>query len=72
MQDYLSKYYKVEGIDLDANMLTVARRKHPKIRFHQGDMTSFNLRRQFDVITCLFSSIGYAKTKSNLSKAIRT
>ncbi len=69
---HLNKYYKVEGLDLDAKMLAVARRKHPKIRFTKGNMMEFNLRRQFDVITCLFSSIGYAKTKSNLNKAIKT
>jgi ubiquinone/menaquinone biosynthesis C-methylase UbiE len=68
----LSKYYKVEGLDLDANMVKVAHRKYPKIRFHHGDMTSFDLGRQFDVITCLFSSIGYVKTKAKLRKAIQT
>jgi ubiquinone/menaquinone biosynthesis C-methylase UbiE len=67
----LSKHYKVEGIDIDTNMLKVARKKHPKIRFHQGDMTSFDLGRQFDIITCLFSSIGYVRTKTNLYKAIK-
>ena len=69
---HLSNYYKVEGLDLDSKMLSVARRKHPRIRFTQGDMTSFDLGRQFDVITCLFSSIGYVKTKSRLQKAIKT
>ncbi|HSL44665.1 MAG TPA: class I SAM-dependent methyltransferase [Anaerolineales bacterium] len=68
---YLSKYYQVEGLDLDRTMLAVAKKKHPKIRFHQGDMTSFDLRRQFDVIVCLFSSIGYVKTKTRLQKAIQ-
>lgn len=68
----LSELYKVEGLDLDANMLQVARKKYPKIKFHHGDMTNFNLGRQFDTITCLFSSIGYVKTKTNLRKAIRT
>ena len=67
----LSKYYKVEGLDLDPKMLSIARRKHPKIRFHQGDMTDFNIGKQFDVIVCLFSSIGYVKTKSRLQKAIK-
>ena len=67
----LSKYYKVEGLDLDAQMLRVAKKKHPKIRFHQGNMIDFNLRRQFDIVTCLFSSIGYVRTKSNLNKAIK-
>jgi len=68
----LSKYYKVEGLDLDTDMLKVARKKYPKIRFHQDDMTSFDLGRQFDVVVCLFSSIGYVKTKVKLQKAIKT
>jgi ubiquinone/menaquinone biosynthesis C-methylase UbiE len=67
----LSKYYDVEGLDLDAEMLKVAKRKHPGIHFHQGDMTDFDLGRQFDVIVCLFSSIGYVKTKVRLQKAIK-
>jgi ubiquinone/menaquinone biosynthesis C-methylase UbiE len=62
----LSKYYRVEGLDLDPQMLAVAKKKHPKIRFHQGDMTNFDLGRQFDAIVCLFSSIGYVRTKSRL------
>jgi ubiquinone/menaquinone biosynthesis C-methylase UbiE len=68
----LSKYYQVEGLDLDAKMLAVAKKKHPKIRFQQGDMTDFELNRQFDVIVCLFSSIGYVRTKPRLQKAIKT
>jgi ubiquinone/menaquinone biosynthesis C-methylase UbiE len=67
----LSKYYQVEGLDLDPEMLRVAKKKHPKIRFHQGDMVDFDLSRQFDVIVCLFSSIGYVKTKPRLQKAIK-
>ncbi len=34
-------------------------------------MLDFDLKRQFDAVTCLFSSIGYVKTKSRLGKAIR-
>jgi ubiquinone/menaquinone biosynthesis C-methylase UbiE len=67
---YLSKYYQVEGLDLDAKMLSVAKKKHPNIRFHQGDMVNFDLGRPFDAVVCLFSSIGYVKTKSRLQKAI--
>jgi len=67
----LSKYYQVEGFDLDPEMLSVAKKKYPHIRFHLCDMTDFDLGRQFDVIVCLFSSIGYVKTKSRLQKAIR-
>ena len=68
---HLTKYYQVEGLDLDPKMLAVAKKKHPGIRFHRGDMTDFDLGRQFDVVVCLFSSIGYVKTKSRLRKAIK-
>jgi len=67
----LNRHYHVEGLDLDTKMLAVARKKHPAIRFHVGDMLDFRLNRQFDVITCLFSSIGYARTKTRLHKAIK-
>lgn len=68
---YLSRYYQVEGLDLDSGLLSVAKKKHPKIRFHQGDMTNFDLGRRFDAVVCLFSSIGYVKTKARLQKAVR-
>ena len=68
----LSKHYKVEGLDLDANMLAIAHRKYPKIRTHLGDMINFDLGHQFDVVVCLFSSIGYVKTNAKLRKGIKT
>lgn len=68
----LSKYYKVEGLDYDKGMLTVARQKHPNLKFQYGNMIDFSLTRKFDIITCLFSSIGYARTKANLRKSIKT
>ncbi len=69
---HLSKYYQIEGLDLDPEMLSVARQKHPDIPFHQADMLDFDLKRQFDILTCLFSSIGYAKTTLRLNQAIQT
>ena len=67
----LNKYYEVVGSDFNANMLKFARRKHPEIRFTQGDMRKFDLHRQFDIVTCLFSAIGYMTTKTNLQRAIK-
>jgi SAM-dependent methyltransferase len=59
-------------MDLDPGMIAIARQKHPKIRFFQGSMIDFNLVRRFDAITCLFGSVGYARTKANLRQAIKT
>ena len=64
------KYYQVDGLDLDPEMVAVASQSHPEIAFHQGDMVDFDLGRQFDVITCLFSSIGYVKTSVRLDQAV--
>ncbi len=67
----LSKYYQVEGMDLEPKMLSVARKKYPQIRFQQGDMVEFKLKKKFDIIVCLFSAIGHVKTKSRLQKTIK-
>lgn len=69
---FLGEHYAVEGLDLDPAMLAIARRKHPGVVFHQGDMVRFDLGRQFDVIVCLFSSIAYALTVDRLQEALRT
>ncbi len=67
---HLKNWYAVEGLDLDANMLSVARLRHPDVAFHQGDMTTFDLGRQYDAVTCLFSAIGYARTPDGLNAAV--
>ena len=66
------QHYQVQGLDLDHEMLEVARESYPEIPFHQADMADFDLVRKFDTITCLFSSIGYVKTTTRLNQAIQT
>ncbi len=68
---YLKKHYEVQGLDNNPRMLRQARKKHPDVSFHLADMTRFNLRRRFDVVTCLFSAIGHVKTKARLRQAVR-
>lgn len=51
-------------------MLGVARKNVKGVTFKQADMTALNLKREFDVIVCLFSSIGYARTYSNLKETV--
>ena len=67
---FLEEFYRVEGLDIASDMLSVAREKHPGIRFHRGDMRNFNLHKQFDVVTCLFSAIGYMETPARLHQAV--
>ncbi len=69
---YLKRNYSVEGLDINARMLRLAKKKHPDVIFYRRDMTNFKLRKQFDVVTCLFSAIGHVKTKRRLDLAVRT
>ncbi|MFC1625613.1 class I SAM-dependent DNA methyltransferase [Patescibacteria group bacterium] len=69
---FLKEWYSVEGLDIDQHMLQVARQRLPDITFHQGDMVDFDLNKQFDVVTCLFSAIGYAMTIPNLQSAVKS
>lgn len=68
--EHLRKYYEVEGIDLNQDLLDVARKQCPEVLFHQGNMVDFSLGHTFDVVTCLFSSIGYVKTAENLYRTV--
>jgi len=68
--EYLKDRYEAEGLDISEGMLAAARIRNPNVTFHHGDMTGFELGRSFDVITCLFSAIGYAKTLDLAGRAI--
>jgi ubiquinone/menaquinone biosynthesis C-methylase UbiE len=67
---HLRRNFEVEGLDLSPLMLEAARGKLPGVAFHEADMTDFELGRRFDVVTCLFSSIGYAVTEDALFRAV--
>ena len=69
---FLRQAFRVEGLDNSADMLAVARQKCPDVTFHLADMAGFDLGQAFDVITCLFSAIGYVETLPRLSQAIAT
>lgn len=62
--------YSAEGVDISPEMLDVARRRLPNLTFHEGDMATFDLGKQFDAVVCLFSSIGYMQTLDRLRRAI--
>jgi SAM-dependent methyltransferase len=68
---HLRRHYRCDGLDLDAGLLAVARERNPDARFHQGDMTDFDLGRRYDAVTCLFSAIGYVCTVERLGQAMR-
>ena len=68
---HLAAEFRVEGVDVEPAMVEVARRRLPDVPIHQGDMAELAMGRRFDVVTCLFSSIGYMKTVERLNRAVR-
>ena len=66
--EQLRAWYEVSGLDLDPQLLELAKERLGDVELHQGDMTAFTLGRRFDVVTCLFSSIGYVVTLERLGE----
>jgi SAM-dependent methyltransferase len=63
--------FRITGIDLNEEMLSVARKKTNKIKFAQGDMRSFRLNKKFDILLCLFSTIHYNQSTDELKKTLQ-
>lgn len=68
---YLTDEYEVTGVDRSEQQLEGARKRLPDTTFVRGDMRDFDLHHQFDVVTCLFSSIGYVYPYEQMEKAIK-
>ena len=68
----LGTHGRVEGLDRSRDMLLVARRNHPDVLVHEGDLETFVLNRQFNVVTCLFGAAGYLPNRAALRRAIAT
>lgn len=63
-------WINAEGIDFDPSQVRNARQRLQDIPVHQGDMRDFNLGKTFDVVTCLFSAIGYMNNPKDLDTAV--
>ena len=66
----LRQWYEVEGVDLSPAMLAVARTRLPGVSLHEADMRTLDLRRSFDAVICLFSSIGYVTDPAQMRSAV--
>ena len=64
--------YQVAGLDISAELVSIAAAKNPGAAFHVGDMVQFELGVRYDVVLCLFSSIAYARTTGDVTRALRS
>jgi SAM-dependent methyltransferase len=67
---FLKDHFAVDGVDLNDDYLCAARLKNPSGNYVRADMTDFALGRRYDVVTCLFSAIGYVKTVERMARAV--
>lgn len=63
--------FQCHGIDLDPNLLEIARSRLRGIPLERADMLDFRMYKRFDVIVCLYYAIGYARTSAGLRSAIQ-
>lgn len=60
----------VAGVDRSDAMLAFARERAPDADLTEADFRSFDLGRTFDLVTCLFSSIGHVADRDELGRAV--
>lgn len=72
LEAFASQFDHVEGLDLADAMFSAARRRLPEVTLHLADMRTFDLGRRYDVITCMFSSIGYLSTGPDLERTLQS
>jgi SAM-dependent methyltransferase len=68
---FLADTYEVTGLDRSRQMLALARKKLPHIRFYQQSMTMFRVAKQFDAIVCVFDSINHLLSFAAWKKVFR-
>lgn len=56
---HLQDKYKVAGLDLSNQMLSIAKKKLPKVSLYHQSMIDFEIEEKFDVIICVFDSINH-------------
>ena len=61
---------RVEGVEPHPRLRAIARDRLEGVPVHDGDMRTFELHSRFDVVSCLFSAIGYMLTLDELHAAI--
>ncbi|WP_054949490.1 class I SAM-dependent methyltransferase [Numidum massiliense] len=69
--EFLTKHYAVDGIDLNERFVQIAAERNPSSNFWVADMTAFDLQKTYDVVMCLFSSIGYVRTHEAVKQTVK-
>ena len=66
----LKNNFNITGVDINENMLKIAREKVPEANFIHGDMKQLEIRSKYDVIICIFSAIHYNISYKELERTL--
>ena len=64
--------FNTVGVDRSRYQLRYASRKAPRARLVECDIRELLLRQKFDIITCMFDSLNYLLSRSELESVLRT
>jgi SAM-dependent methyltransferase len=67
----LATDFEVDGLDLEPEFVALAQSKVVRGTFSVADMRNFKLGKSYDVVLCLFSSIGYLLHETDVVHALR-
>lgn len=68
--EYWVDKYHIVGLDNNMHMIMRATKKWPQIMFVCGNMFRFSNLSNFDIVTCLYGSIGYAENIGEMKNTI--
>ena len=68
--ELFARDFETTGFDIDENMVRISSERSPRSTVLQADLTDFEVGRQFDVVACLFRSIGYVQTLERMQTTV--
>jgi ubiquinone/menaquinone biosynthesis C-methylase UbiE len=63
--------FDMTGVDIDADMIAVAKASDASIPYHVGDMRSFDTGVQYDAVICMFNTINNATSADDMVATLR-
>jgi len=67
----VGRFETLYGVDLNPEIINVAKKKSSKIKYFVGSLADFNINLKFDVITCLYSVFNYNQTINAAEKTLQ-
>jgi len=71
---FLKDQFSIVGVDINPEMLKIAKKKVAKVKFIKGDMKNLMLDKnnKFDVIICMFAAIAYNLNYKELKSTLKS